>query len=375
MSFSNSITKNLGTYFIAISASSLVLLAQKQEVQAQSIPLCRNVTPKFNRVCYTEHGFSARQRDEGGTRTHSFIVESYQPGYVIVDYEVIKKGGFGATSTPTGSIVSKTGSASIIDVTNREINNLSETRSKLQGEVASCYGAVCGKLKGQVENVNRQIEKLQNYNRTAVTAGGNEKIQFRYTTSVRCEKILGIQSCGGGASIHGEVRVYQRYLGNPSTIAQESRQVQQQARLALTSSNEPIRPSSRSTETAEGRHVEWKHKIGDRIESHREMREGSYLESGDGRFKMVVQGDGNLVIYQNGRSIWASNTGGKGTPGFKLAMQSDGNLVMYGGSGVLWASNTDGKGTGPYNLVMQNDGNLVIYDRSGVVWATNTCCR
>ncbi|NES83660.1 MAG: hypothetical protein F6K10_20860 [Moorea sp. SIO2B7] len=124
------------------------------------------------------------------------------------------------------------------------------------------------------------------------------------------------------------------------------------------------------------RHVNWSTNLGDRIQSHREMPEGSFLQSGDGRFKMVVQGDGNLVVYQNNRPIWASNTSGKGSPSFKLAMQSDGNLVMYGRTGVVWASNTDRKGVSPYNLVMQNDGNLVIYDRNGTpTWATNTCCR
>ena len=69
------------------------------------------------------------------------------------------------------------------------------------------------------------------------------------------------------------------------------------------------------------RHVDWSTNLGDRIQSHREMPEGSFLQSGDGRFKMVVQGDGNLVVYQNNRPIWASNTSGKGSPSFKLAMQ------------------------------------------------------
>ncbi len=124
------------------------------------------------------------------------------------------------------------------------------------------------------------------------------------------------------------------------------------------------------------RHVDWTNNFGDRIQSHREMPEGSYLQSGDGRFKMVVQGDGNLVIYQSNQPIWASNTSGRGYPNFKLAMQSDGNLVMYGRNGATWASNTNGRGTSPYALVMQNDGNLVVYDGNGTpTWATNTCCR
>lgn len=63
------------------------------------------------------------------------------------------------------------------------------------------------------------------------------------------------------------------------------------------------------TEPAAGRNVDWTQNFGDRIGSHREMPEGSFLQSGDGRSKMVIQGDGNLVIYGPGnRPIWASNT-------------------------------------------------------------------
>lgn len=115
--------------------------------------------------------------------------------------------------------------------------------------------------------------------------------------------------------------------------------------------------------------------MGDRIASHREMYEGDYLLSGDGRFKLVMQGDGNMVIYKQGRPIWASNTMGVDCAPYKLAMQSDGNYVIYGKNRPIWASNTNGKGIGPYILVMQNDGNLVVYDQNSPIWATNTCCH
>ena len=40
-------------------------------------------------------------------------------------------------------------------------------------------------------------------------------------------------------------------------------------------------------------------------------------------------------------------------------MQSDGNFVIYGPNGALWATNTSGN-PGAY-LVVQGDGNLVVY--------------
>jgi hypothetical protein len=52
-------------------------------------------------------------------------------------------------------------------------------------------------------------------------------------------------------------------------------------------------------------------------------------------------------------------------------MQHDGNLVMYGPTGIaLWTSNTGGQ-QGSI-LVVQNDGNIVIYPATNARWATNT---
>jgi hypothetical protein len=134
--------------------------------------------------------------------------------------------------------------------------------------------------------------------------------------------------------------------------------------------------ASNPSSEARGRDVGLRDNLGDRVVSHREMREGSYLKSGDGRWMMVIQGDGNLVIYGPRGAIWASNTDGRGVPQFMLAMQSDGNLVIYGKNGATWASNTNGRGRSPFTLVMQNDANLVIYDSTGKpTWASNTCCR
>jgi hypothetical protein len=93
--------------------------------------------------------------------------------------------------------------------------------------------------------------------------------------------------------------------------------------------------------------------------------------------RLVMQTDGNLVLYRNsdGKALWASNTSGH--PGAYATMQSDGNLVVYKpGGGALWATGTNGH-TGAYALV-QNDGNLVVYKpgggptTGGALWATGT---
>jgi hypothetical protein len=88
-----------------------------------------------------------------------------------------------------------------------------------------------------------------------------------------------------------------------------------------------------------------------------ELNPGVVLQSPNRVYQLIFQTDGNLVLYANGSSIWATGL----VHGWTLAMQSDGNLVLYN---ILhqpvWTSNTEGN---PHSkLVLQDDGNLVIYD-------------
>jgi hypothetical protein len=100
--------------------------------------------------------------------------------------------------------------------------------------------------------------------------------------------------------------------------------------------------------------------------------EGTQWTSCDGRFKLIMQTDGNVVLYMGSKPLWASNTVGCGGC---FSMQGDGNLVVYDSGGQLpghgcWASGTNGHM--PAFLALQNDGNLVIYSGPTAVWATNT---
>jgi exopolysaccharide biosynthesis protein len=99
------------------------------------------------------------------------------------------------------------------------------------------------------------------------------------------------------------------------------------------------------------------------------------LVSANGRYTAVMQTDGNFVVYDGTRAIWASGTDGKANGGF-LAMQGDGNLVVYApGGNAKWASGTNGAGVNrQFTLVMQDDGNLVVYDSQGgaALWSSQT---
>ena len=93
------------------------------------------------------------------------------------------------------------------------------------------------------------------------------------------------------------------------------------------------------------------------------------LTSFNNKYRLIMQTDGNLVLYKNNTLVWNTGTNGKDTAPYKLVMQGDGNLVIYGKTKAVWSTGTSGKGTGPYKLVMQGDGNLVIYDKNGsAIW-------
>ena len=100
------------------------------------------------------------------------------------------------------------------------------------------------------------------------------------------------------------------------------------------------------------------------------LEAGAKIQSGDGRFTLTYQTDGNLVIYGPGmQALWASNT--SGSPVGHAIMQDDGNFVIYGpDNNFVWNSGTVSPGS---RLVMQSDGNLVIYSADGLaIWASNT---
>jgi len=92
------------------------------------------------------------------------------------------------------------------------------------------------------------------------------------------------------------------------------------------------------------------------------------LHSSDGTYWLVMQKDGNLVLYANGAPIWDTDTRATANFGSTLVMQADNNLVIYRPDGTpIW--DTDTGGSGADRLVLYDDGDLVLVDSAGqVVW-------
>ena len=116
------------------------------------------------------------------------------------------------------------------------------------------------------------------------------------------------------------------------------------------------------------------------------LTSNKYLVSDNKAFFLIMQSDGNLVVYKgsgpsdNKGALWSSGTSGKGES-FAI-MQSDGNFVVYKGSAPAppqmptWNSKTSGKGES--FAIMQDDGNFVVYkgsgpsDNKGALWNSKT---
>lgn len=92
---------------------------------------------------------------------------------------------------------------------------------------------------------------------------------------------------------------------------------------------------------------------------------GEALVSVDGRYRAVLQSDGNLVVYGLSGVRWSSGTRG----GLQLINVS-GDILMSSANGSPWYTGT--RGAYGAELVMQTDGNLVVYTPDGVaVWSSD----
>ena len=95
--------------------------------------------------------------------------------------------------------------------------------------------------------------------------------------------------------------------------------------------------------------------------------EVSQLAIGD--IQLGVQVDGNVVLSKGKDVLWATNTASQAGAPVKLVLQGDGNLVLYINNKPSW----DAKTSDATKLVLQDDQNLVLLNAGGKpVWASNT---
>jgi hypothetical protein len=100
------------------------------------------------------------------------------------------------------------------------------------------------------------------------------------------------------------------------------------------------------------------------LPANRYLGPGDALTASDNSSRLVMQGDGNLVLYRvaDGFVLWASDTDGSGAT--RAVMQYEGNLVVQRSNGTpVRSSATDGRP----GAVLRVSGPSVLIDAYGVV--------
>jgi len=107
----------------------------------------------------------------------------------------------------------------------------------------------------------------------------------------------------------------------------------------------------------------------DRLQSPAALSASQSLVSTNLRYRLLYQSDGNLVLNDDSNKVALWSTGTAGTTTGQLLLQGDGNLVIYDARGVaVWATGTAGNLNAI--LLVQNDGNLVLFRSDGQpVWS------
>lgn len=114
----------------------------------------------------------------------------------------------------------------------------------------------------------------------------------------------------------------------------------------------------------------------------KQLRPGWSMQSPDRRYRLVMQTDGNLVLYSPTRALWATGTNSS-TPN-TMTLDVNGNLRVHNATTTRWQTGTGrpvpfGGDPDVMQLSLQNDGNLVLYRWVGgtptPVWWSGTAGR
>lgn len=109
--------------------------------------------------------------------------------------------------------------------------------------------------------------------------------------------------------------------------------------------------------------------MSDTLRSNQWLNINDALTSNNGQYQLILQQDGDLVLYHLGYPswLWSSRT----KDAIRAIMQPDGNFVLYDYSGKpLWATGTSGANAS--FLILQDNGNLVIYRPNIQEWESGT---
>jgi hypothetical protein len=122
-----------------------------------------------------------------------------------------------------------------------------------------------------------------------------------------------------------------------------------------------------------------------RILNETSLKKGQTIKSASGVYSLKLQDDGNVVLEKGSTVLWATGTNGKDIDAFTVQDDGN-LVAYAKGRHPKWSSRTNGKGGRDTVLLLQNDGNLVLYKNirtktpgnitvylpEDAIWATGT---
>lgn len=120
--------------------------------------------------------------------------------------------------------------------------------------------------------------------------------------------------------------------------------------------------------------------MNDRLLVGQKLTNGQKLVSPNQRFELVMQNDGNVVLYDKVpviKALWSTKTSKHGSGhDYTFVLQPDRHIVLYKGVCIpanhIWASRTNKAGYRSIELVLKDDGNLEGHTSEGMFWQTKT---
>lgn len=365
--------KNHYQAFSALAGLGLLAMIGSGSAKADTIQQCENIGRPANYLtvqtnvddlsCYTKKAIRYSTPAQGLTILKPQELSSFKLPYwaVTTVNESAAGNSYIINQVRDGLVACADGprpSYDYFSVANGKIGNCGHLSESVGNSVR--YGKVFFLTINTTDSVNRVSVQLNSSNpsasvlnyivRTTATLNGNTSSASKqgYTTNgiFRLEDVAPslVSQAQQGASFRFEVEVFagQTSVSKETVTADGSRLVAPTtvAPLWCATCNGSIRkPTSGEVALQSGQSLP--------------MNQPIYR----GSYKLVFQGDGNLVVYGAGDSVkWASYSQNQG--GDTAVMQTDGNLVIYANGRAIWNAGTYNN-AGAY-LVFQDNGELAV---------------